>query len=94
MKQVKFVVIACLGVVLSTMSTTASSAPQNQGPSYTKAEYDAYQTALIGHNPEQRIELLDDFAARYPTSTLLPYVYRAEYLTYSQMKNYPQTSDR
>ncbi len=71
---------------------TASAAPQQpQAPTYTMAEYNAYQAAANEKNPQQRIALLEDFVAKYPKSTLLPYVYRTYYLTYYELKNYPKT---
>jgi tetratricopeptide (TPR) repeat protein len=69
---------------------TAAAAPQ-QAPTYTMAEYNAYQAAANEKNAQQRIALLEDFVAKYPKSTLLPYVYRNYYLTYYELKNYPKT---
>ncbi|HKO03793.1 MAG TPA: hypothetical protein VJW51_03545, partial [Candidatus Acidoferrales bacterium] len=45
-----------------------------------RAEYDAYQAAAAEKNPQQKIKLLDDFVAKYPTSALLAFVYN-EYVT-------------
>ncbi len=42
-------------------------------------------------NSQQKIKLLDDFVKQYPTSTLLPYIYRAYYLTDYALKNYAGT---
>jgi len=71
---------------------TASAVPQQpQAPTYTMAEYNAYQAAANEKNAQQRIALLEDFVVKYPKSTLLPYVYRTYYLTYYELKNYPKT---
>ncbi len=85
-----------LGVSLFTPSVAAASPPQDsqqqgsQQPSYTLAEYNAYQAAANEKDPRQRIKLLDDFVAKFPNSTLLPYVYQSDADTYSQLKNYPK----
>jgi tetratricopeptide (TPR) repeat protein len=69
----------------------APQAAQDQSkPAYTLAEYNAYQAADKEQNPQQKIKLLDDFVKTYPTSTLLPYVYRAYYTTYMNLKNFEQ----
>ena len=69
----------------------APQAAQDQSkPAYTLAEYNAYQAADKEQNPQQKIKLLDDFVKTYQTSTLLPYVYRAYYTTYMNLKNYAQ----
>ena len=69
------------------------AAPQDaqQKPAYTLAEYNAYKAADAEQNPQQRIKLLDDFVKQYPASTLLPYIYRAYYLTNYALKNYAGT---
>jgi tetratricopeptide (TPR) repeat protein len=69
------------------------AAPQDaqQKPAYTLAEYNAYKAADAEQNPQQKIKLLDDFVKQYPTSTLMPYIYRAYYLTDYALKNYSGT---
>jgi hypothetical protein len=59
---------------------------QQQKPTYTLAEYNAYQAAAKETVPEQRIKLLDDFVAKFPKSTLLPYIYVSYYQTYNELK--------
>ncbi len=68
----------------------SAALPAQQAPSYTMAEYNAYQTAANEKNAQQRVAVLDDFVAKYPKSTLLPYVYRTYYLAYYELKNYPK----
>ena len=60
---------------------------------YTLAEYNAYTSAHMEQNPQQKIKLLDDFVMKYPMSALLTYVYQDYYLAYYGLKNYPQTID-
>src|ERR1700686_298881 len=69
------------------------AAPQDaqQKPAYTLAEYNAYKGADAEQNPQQKIKLLDDFVKQYPTSTLLPYIYRAYSLTDYAFKNFAGT---
>ena len=80
-----------LALVLS-MAGLATAARAQQGqqqkPTYTLAEYNAYQAAAKETVPEQRVKLLDDFVSKFPKSTLLPYVYQAYYQTYNQLKQY------
>ncbi len=58
----------------------AAARPQAAAPKYTRAEYDAYQAAAAEKNPQQKIKLLDDFVAKYPSSELLAFAYN-EYVT-------------
>jgi hypothetical protein len=69
------------------------AAPQDaqQKPPYTMAEYEAYKKADAEQNPQAKIKLLDDFVKQYPSSTLMPYIYRAYYLTNYAIKNFAGT---
>src|SRR5882762_5401370 len=82
-----------LWIVAGTGTGRLLAAPQDaqQKPAYTLAEYNAYKAADAEQNPQQKIKLLDDFAKQYPASTLLPYIYRAYYLTNYALKNYAGT---
>jgi tetratricopeptide (TPR) repeat protein len=60
-------------------------------PAYTLAEYNAFQAARQEANPANRLKLLDDFVAKFPNSTLMPYVLQVYVDTYSQQKDYPKT---
>jgi tetratricopeptide (TPR) repeat protein len=68
----------------------AARAPQaaQQKPAYTYAEYNAYQAAAKETNPQQRIQLLDQFVSKFPNSTLMPYVDQLYYKTYDSLKQY------
>ncbi len=61
--------------------------PPEQKPAYTIAEYNAYQAARQERDPQAQIKLLDDFVAKFPNSTLLPYIYQLYYPAYNQLKN-------
>ena len=82
-----------LWILAGTGTGRLLAAPQDtqQKPAYTLAEYNAYKAADAEQNPQQRIKLLDDFVKQYPASTLLPYIYRAYYLTNYALKNYAGT---
>src|SRR6266699_6384108 len=69
------------------------AAPQDAAakPAYTLAEYNAEEAAVKEQNPQNKIKLLDDFVKQYPNSTLMPYIYRAYYLTDYALKNYAGT---
>ena len=58
---------------------------------YTAKEHAAFLAADLEKNPQIKIELLDEFSAQYPDSTLLSEVVRDYYLTFFKMKNYPRT---
>jgi len=91
-KFVKFAALA-LAVVVSTSLLAKTSAAQaaEQKPSYTIPEYNAFQAAQNEKDPAAKIKLLDDFVAKFPSSTLSQYIYQLYIQTYFQMKNYPKT---
>ncbi len=67
----------------------AAAAGQDTGAAkYTMAEYNAYQACAGEKVPAALIKCLDDFASKYPNSTLLNYVYPLYYQAYSAQKNY------
>src|SRR5208282_3264781 len=68
-----------LGIAGARAVAAIAAEPQAQ-PKYTRAEYDAYQAAAAEKNLQQKIKLLDDFVAKYPSSALLAFVYN-EYVT-------------
>ncbi len=79
---------AALVFALAGLGATARPQGQQKAPGYSYAEYNAYEAAAKETNPEQRIKALDDFVAKFPKSTLLPYVYQAYYQTYDEQKQY------
>jgi len=84
--------VASLALLLGTAGARAAAAiaaePQAQQPKYTRAEYDAYQAAAAEKNPQQKIKLLDDFVAKYPTSALLAFVYTEYWQTYAALRQW------
>ena len=81
-------------VLLFALARSAAAMPPQQSQAqttYTIPEYNAYQAANSEKDPQAKIKLLDDFVAKFPNSTLLPYVYQAYYQAYFQLKNYPKT---
>jgi tetratricopeptide (TPR) repeat protein len=69
----------------------AAAAQDQSKTTYTLVEYNQFQAANSEKDPQTRLKLLDDFVAKFPTSTLMPYVDTLYYQTYSQLKNYPKT---
>ncbi len=63
---------------------------QTAKPTYTIPEYNAFQAANAEKDPQARLKLLDDFGAKFPNSTLNPYVYQLYVKTYTELKNYPK----
>jgi tetratricopeptide (TPR) repeat protein len=85
-----------LGAALALVGFCSRPAPaqEQQGQQklgYTLPEYNAFQAANSEKDPQQRIKLLDDFVAKYPNSTLMPYVDQLYYSTYHQLKNCSKT---
>jgi tetratricopeptide (TPR) repeat protein len=81
-------------LLLSVFARSAAAKPPQQDQaktSYTIPEYNAYQAASAEKDPQAKIKLLDDFVAKFPNSTLLPYVYQVYYQAYFQLKNYAKT---
>src|ERR1700693_1913831 len=76
---------------LDPQPAASQAAPQTQQPAYTIPEYNAFQAANAEKDPQAKMKLLDDFVAKFPSSTLLPYVYGLYYQTYLQQKNYAKT---
>ena len=91
--------VGCLSVALLAANVAAACRPpipagpqDQQKPTYSVAEYNAFQAAHNEQNATAKLKALDDFSAKYPTpDQLTPYVYRDYYLTYYSLKNYPQT---
>jgi tetratricopeptide (TPR) repeat protein len=91
--------ILTMGAVLTLMlqlslpvqSAYAQDQSDQSKPAYTLAEYNAFQAARQEPNPVNRLKLLDDFVAKFPNSTLMPYVLQVYVDTYSQQKDYPKT---
>jgi len=83
------VAVALLAALAGANSVLAQEQPKP--PSYTRAEYDAFEAARTEANAQQKIVKLDAFVAQYPNSELLPYAYQQYYGTYQQLRNYAKT---
>jgi tetratricopeptide (TPR) repeat protein len=85
---------AIVSAIFVVMPLSARSAPSqtaqhdDQTNSYSMPEYNAYQAANAEKDPQAKIKSMDDFIAKFPTSTLLQYAYELEYTSYGQLKNY------
>ena len=64
---------------------------EQQKPTYTIQEYNAFQACRAETNAQTRVRCLDDFVAKFPNSTLMQYAYVLYYTTYNELKNYPKT---
>jgi hypothetical protein len=62
------------------------AAPAKQA--YTMPEYNSYTAAANEKNPAAQLKALDDFVAKYPSSSLLNYVYPLYYQNYAGQKNF------
>jgi tetratricopeptide (TPR) repeat protein len=69
----------------------AAAGQDQQKPSYTIPEYNAFQAANAEKDPAAKLKLLDDFVSKFPNSTLMQYVDQLYVQTYFAMKNYPKT---
>jgi hypothetical protein len=84
--------MACAALLICGAAWGASRAPQQDQPDVS-AEDSAFQAAHDGKRAQDKIKLLDDFAAAYPDSSLLRDAYRDEYMTYFSLGNYPETAN-
>lgn len=81
--------IAAVMMLALWAGSAARAADDQATQSYTTPEYNAFQAAVNEKDATQRIKLLEDFVAKYPNSTLLPYVHRNAALTFFQeLKNF------
>ncbi len=69
---------------------SAAQDDQNKAPAYTMPEYNGFQACNAETNAQARVKCLDDFVAKFPSSSLMPYVYRLYYSSYNDLKNYPK----
>ena len=65
----------------------ASGQDTTKAPAYTLVEYNAEQACAAEKVPATQVKCLDDFAAKYPNSALLVYVYPLYVTAYNQLKN-------
>jgi hypothetical protein len=82
--------LCLMGASAAKVAAQAGGAGAAAQPKYTMAEYNAYTAAANEKNPQAQLKLLDDFTAKYPSSTLLPYIYPLYYQNYAAQKNFPK----
>jgi tetratricopeptide (TPR) repeat protein len=91
-----FVIIGMLLTVLGALCldarpSAAQDQDQNKAAPYTMPEYNGFQACNAETNAQARVKCLDDFVAKFPNSSLMPYVYRLYYTSYNELKNFPKT---
>ena len=82
--------VASLAIGAAPAAWATPQEAQQPKQTYTRQEYDAYNTAANEKDLQQRLRLLDGFVNNYPNSTLMPYVFQAYFDTYNQLRNYPK----
>jgi len=81
------ILMAALFISLAAWPAAAQSQQQSQQPSYSIPEYNTFQGCRSEKDPHALANCLDDFVTRYPTSTLMPYVYQLYIAAYGQLKD-------
>jgi tetratricopeptide (TPR) repeat protein len=69
----------------------AQQGQQAGQPSYSIPEYNAFQACRAETNAQNRVRCLDDFATKFPKSTLMKYVDQLYFSSYNELKNYQKT---
>jgi tetratricopeptide (TPR) repeat protein len=83
---------ACALLTYAAPPAAAQDASQSTGATpYTIVEYNAFQACRAEKDPQALVKCLDDFVAKYPSSSLLQYVYQLYYPAYEQLKNYKKS---
>ena len=97
-KYTQTILIALGGFALMALSAAPANAqaPQaaqggQQKPAYTMPEYNAF-TACQNEKTDanQQVKCFDDFVSRFPSSTLMQYVYQLEIPAYQKLNNCQQ----
>ncbi len=86
-------IFAIIGLLCLSVQPAAAQdqSDQNKAPSYTMPEYNGFQACHAETNAQMRVKCLDDFVAKFPNSTLMPYVLQLYVQSYNELKNYPKT---
>jgi tetratricopeptide (TPR) repeat protein len=86
-------IFAIVGLLCLSGQPTAAQdqSDQNKAPAYTMPEYNGFQACHAETNAQMRVKCLDDFVAKFPNSTLMPYVLQLYVASYNELKNYPKT---
>ena len=79
-------------IALCAAPAKAQAAAASQGaaakPAYTMPEYNAFTACQAEKDPTAQVKCLDDFVSRFPSSTLMQYVYQLYVPAYAALKNY------
>lgn len=78
-------------ILFAGVARPAAVQAQSSQPSYTIPEYNAFEAANAEKDPATQVKLLDEFVAKFPNSTLMPYVYQLYYPAYAKQKDYAET---
>jgi len=94
-KQTKIVLIvlgafALIALTAAPAKAQAAQSGQAAKPSYTMPEYNAFTACQQEKDPNQQVKCFDDFVSRFPSSTLMPYVYQLEIPDYQKLNNCQQ----
>src|SRR5262249_23259091 len=74
--QAAAVALSAFVIVLMPAPAARAQAAQAANPGYTMPEYNAYQACKAEKDPNTMVKCADDFIAKYPSSTLLQYMYQ------------------
>jgi tetratricopeptide (TPR) repeat protein len=78
-------------IVSGVWAQPAAAQAQGSQTPYTIPEYNAFEAANAEKDPAAQVKLLDDFVAKFPNSSLMPYVYQLYYPAYAKLKNCAKT---
>lgn len=87
----KMLVAGAITLTLVGLACALPASAQQDKPSYTPAEYNAYTACANDKVAQTRATCLEDFMAKFPQSSLLPYAYQLAYTTYNELKNFPKS---
>jgi tetratricopeptide (TPR) repeat protein len=83
-----FALIALCAAPAKAQAAQSAQGGQQAKPSYTMPEYNAFTACQQEKDPNQQVKCLDDFVSRFPSSTLMPFVYQLEYPDYQKLQNW------
>lgn len=71
-------------------SAPATPAPPRQPRAKTEEEFTAYQRFIRERNPDQQIQIIEDFLLKYPDSELKEYAFQAATQAYQAKNDFPR----
>jgi tetratricopeptide (TPR) repeat protein len=93
-KYLKAAALILAGLVWASIPVrpvAAQAAQQSAQPAYTMQEYNSFQACQAEKDPQSKLNCLDDYMTKYPSSTLLKYIgplYVQVCNQYAQSKDY------